>query len=62
MPAIRGIYYNHPQTDEPGIWIWCDWGNKAIVGISQEQLDKIKLVGNADKRQLMLKTTVENDN
>ena len=59
MPAIRGIYYNHPQTDEPAIWIWCAWGDKPIIGISQEQLDRIKLVGSPTNREIVLKSAVE---
>lgn len=26
MPAIRGIYYSHPLTGEPGLWVMLAWG------------------------------------
>ena len=42
MPAIRGIYYNHPQTGEPGLWIWTAWGDNRIVGRSQTQLEALR--------------------
>lgn len=59
MPVIRGIYYKHPKTGEPGIWIWCAWGDQPIIGISQTQLDSIKLVGSPANRQIVFKSTVE---
>jgi hypothetical protein len=57
MPAIRGIYYNHPQTSEEGIWVWTSWGD--IVGFSQTQLDSVKLTGNQAMQELAFKQYVE---
>lgn len=59
MPAIRGIYYRHPQTDESGIWIWGAWEENPLMGISQTRLDSIKLVGSPAKRQLALKLAAQ---
>lgn len=57
MPALRGVYYEHPQTGEPGIWIWCAWGD--VVGMSQAQLDSIRLTGNQAMKEQAFKQFVE---
>lgn len=59
MPAIRGIYYEHPQTSEPGIWIWCTWGD--VVGFSQTELDSIRLTGNPSMRTQQFKSFLESE-
>jgi len=62
MPAIRGVYYNHPLTAEPGIWIWLAWGgDKNIVGLSQTRIESIKLIGNLENRKLILKQVMVAD-
>ena len=38
MPVIRDIYYTHPQTGVPGLWLWLVWGNQAIVELSDTQI------------------------
>lgn len=59
MPAIRGIYYEHPQTGEPGIWIWAAWGDNPVLGVSQTLLDRIRLVGSPETRRTVLKVATE---
>ena len=36
MPAIRGVFTKHPQTQEDGLWIWMNDG-KGIVGRARSQ-------------------------
>jgi hypothetical protein len=59
MPAIRGVYYEHPQTGEPGVWIWCAWGNNPVIGFNQAQLDNVRVVGTPENRRLLFKQAVE---
>ena len=50
MPAIRGTYYNHPQTGEVGIWVWTAFGSNSIIGLTQTQLLALRPSGTVSTR------------
>jgi len=57
MPAIRGIYRNHPQTGEAGLWVWLAYGDQRIIGLTETQITKL---GNTvAKRAPLLKTALQ---
>ena len=58
MPAIRGIYYAHPQTGEPGLWAVLM--NGSVIGGTDAQLNAmVPTGGNPATRVERARATIE---
>jgi len=57
MPAIRGVYYAHPQTGESGLWVVLLNGN--VLGRTTAQIAAMVGTGNAATRMARLKAAAE---
>lgn len=57
MPAIRGVYYTHPQTGEPGLWVMLLNGN--VLGRTTTQLAAMVGTGNTATRMARFKVAAE---
>ena len=56
MPAIRGIYYTHPVTDEPGLWVMLL--NKTVIGRSDAQIAALRPGGNPGTKVARFRTAL----
>ena len=56
MPAIRGIYYAHPVTGEPGLWVQLLNGN--VLGRSDAQIAALRPGGNPGTKSARFRTAL----
>lgn len=63
MPAIIGMFYEHPVTSEPGYWVQLSYIphlGESVIGMSQTEVGDLKLTGNTASRINQLQAAMMN--